>query len=298
VFDQWQQSSPKVDLLIVIDNSGSMSEEQHALQQSLGALWNRISLANADFHIAVTTTNMTPVGGNVWSPCPGGADGDEAGRFFPVDGSQPRLLTPQTANVQNALSSNVIVGTCSNDERFFDPVMAALTPPLSNGVNAGFLRDDARLSLLVLSDADEGNDEQNAPPVSQQVQRLASLKHGSLDLISFSGLVGLSPCPTVEQVGIRYQQIAQQLNGTLYDVCQLDNMSSMLDGAIGDLMQPLTSFPLSAHPKNPPAIQVTVNGGAVSGWSYDAASNRIVFAKGSVPPPGSGIAALYDPACN
>src|SRR5881397_3701813 len=72
VLDQWDQSSPKVDLLIVIDNSGSMAEEQRALAANLDALWNRIAIAKADYHIAVTTTGMDPYTAG-WSQCPGGA---------------------------------------------------------------------------------------------------------------------------------------------------------------------------------------------------------------------------------
>jgi hypothetical protein len=307
VFDQWTQSTPKVDLLIVVDNSGSMTEEQHALQASLETLWNRIALANADFHIAVTTSGMTPYTTG-FSQCPGGAQGGEAGRFFPVDNSQPRILTPQTPNVKQALFSNIDVGICHWDERFLDPVLAALTPPLINSTkapgtalandgNAGFLRDDARLALLAVSDSDDDADVANPPPVSQYVQQLAAIKHGALDLVSFSGIVALSACPTIEQVGTRYKDIAQQLNGTLYDICQLNNFNAMLESALGDLLLPLTSFPLSAHPQDATAIQVTVNGAKVSNWTYDAGSNRIVFPKSAAPVPGSQIAAKYEPAC-
>ncbi|HET7788010.1 MAG TPA: choice-of-anchor D domain-containing protein, partial [Myxococcales bacterium] len=109
VLDQWDQSTPKVDMLIVIDNSGSMQEEQQALAANLDHLWNRIALANADFHIAVTTTGMSPY---TFKQCPGGADGGEAGRFFPVDDSRPRLLTPQTPDVRSVLFANTNVGTC------------------------------------------------------------------------------------------------------------------------------------------------------------------------------------------
>jgi hypothetical protein len=296
VFDQWTQSTPKVDMLLVIDNSGSMTEEQHALQQNLDALWNRIALANADYHIAVTTTGMFPYSAG-YVQCPGGAQGGEAGRFFPVDGSEPRILTPQTPNVKQALFSNIIVGTCHYDERFLEPVVAALTPPLSVGSNAGFLRDDARLALMAVSDADDDSDVARPPPVSQYVQQIAAVKHGALDLVSFSGIVALSPCATVEQIGTRYKEIARELNGHLYDICQLANMGSLLDSALGDLLLPLTSFPLSAKPKDPSAIQVTVNGSASTDWTYDAGSNRIVFPRTDIPPPGSIITAQYEPAC-
>ncbi len=98
-------------------------------------------------------------------------------------------------------------------------------------------------------------------------------------------------------MGSRYTEIARQLNGQVFDICQLSNMGALLDAAIGNLMQPLSSFPLSAHPRDPAAIEVTVNGAVVSGWRYDATSNRIVFPAGALPPPGSHITAKYQPAC-
>src|SRR5206468_1123183 len=168
VLDQWDQSTPKVDLLIVIDNSGSMAEEQRALAANLDRLWNRITLANADYHIAVTTTGMDPYTAG-WSQCPGGADGGEGGRFFPVDNSRPRLLTPQTPNVKSALFKNTAVGQCHWKEQFTEPVVAALTEPLIGSANLGFLRDDARLALLAVSDADDDIDLVNPPPVSYLV---------------------------------------------------------------------------------------------------------------------------------
>ena len=308
VLDQWDQSSPKVDMLIVIDNSGSMAEEQKALAQNLDRLWNRIALANADFHIAVTTTGMHPFTSG-FVQCPGGAGGGEAGRFFPVDNSRPRILTPQTPDVKNVLFANTNVGICNYDERFLDPVLAALTDPLvsatkapgtplPNDGNAGFLRDDARLALLAVSDADDSNDVVNPAPVSDYVRRLAQVKRGALDLISFAGIVPLTDCrPQAEGIGVRYIELAKQLNGHLEDICQLANFGSMLDNSLGDLLMPLTSFPLSARPRDPASILVTVSGVTVTGWSYDATSNRIVFPDTAVPPPGSHITARYEPAC-
>ena len=307
VVDQWDQSTPKVDLLMVIDNSGSMAEEQHALAGALDHLWNRIALANADFHIAVTTTGMDPYTAG-WSECPGGAAGGEGGRFFPVDNSHPRLLTPQTPDVKNALFQNMNVGLCHWKEQFTEPVVAALTNPLisaskapgtpwpSDG-NAGFLRDDARLALLAVSDADDDIDVANPPPVSYLIDKLRAVKHGSLDLVSFAALTATEPCSTVEAVGTRYMEIARQLNGQIFDICKLDSFGPMLDSALNGLLQPLSGFPLSSHPRDPAAMVVTVNGAAVTGWTYDKTGNRLVFAPAAVPAPGSHIAAKYEPAC-
>lgn len=296
VLDQWDQSTPKVDLLIVIDNSGSMQDEQQALASNLDHLWNRIAQANADFHIGVTTTGMEPYTSG-FAQCPGGAFGGEGGRLFPVDNSRPRLLTPQTPDVKNVLFQNTNVGLCHWKEQFTEPVVAALTDPVVNTSNAGFLRDDARLALLAVSDTDDDVDLATPPPVSYLVDTLRKVKHGALDLVSFSAIVPLTACSTIEAVGTRYQEIARQLHGQVFDICRLDSMGAMLESAVGNLMQPLSSFPLSAHPRDPAAIEVTVDGVMVSNWSYDAVANRIVFPSSAIPPPGSHITAKYQPAC-
>ena len=308
VLDQWDQSSAKVDLLIVVDNSGSMASKQQAIQSNLDHLWNRIAAANADYRIAVTSSGMTPYTSG-WSQCAGGASGGEAGRFFPVDNSHPRVLTPQTPNVRSALISNIEVGICHWDERFFEPAVAALTNPLVSATkapgtplpadgNAGFLRDDARLAILVVTDTDDDNKMASPPPVSGYVQQLIAVKHGAKDLISFAAIVPLSNCAAAETYPTpRFVEAAAALNGKLFDACDLNNYGAVLENAAGSLMLPLTSFPLSAHPKDPAAIVVAVDGVTVAGWSYDAGANRIVSPQAAVSPPGSHITARYEPAC-
>ena len=225
-----------------------------------------------------------------------------------MDNSRPRILTPQTPDVKNVLFANTNVGICNFDERFLDPVLAALTDPLisstkapgtplPNDGNAGFLRDDARLALLAVSDADDANDVVNPPPVSDYIRPLVQVKKGAIDLISFAGIVPLHSCATAEGIGTRYMEISRQLHGHLEDVCDLNNFASLLDRSLGDLLLPLTSFPLSAIPRDPAAIVVTVGGVTVTQWTYDPVANRIVFPASAVPPPGSHITARYEPAC-
>ncbi|GAC1337122.1 MAG: hypothetical protein NVSMB23_03190 [Myxococcales bacterium] len=304
----WKQGQAKVDLLFVIDNSFSMAEEQAALSRNLGRLWGALARSNVDYHVAVTTTGMQP-STQLWSQCPGGASGGEAGRFFPVDASRPRILTPQTPFVQQALLANVDVGLCHWDERFLDPVVAALTAPLAsvakapgtpwpNDGNLGFLRDDARLSLVVVSDADDANDVVSPPPVSAAVDQILAVKRGAADMISFAGFVPLSPCATVEQYPVpRYVEIQRQLGGHLEDVCNLAGFGALLDDALGDLLLPATSFPLDTVPFDPGQMVVRVDGIATSTWSYDGSTNRVVFPPESVPAPGASITADYESTC-
>lgn len=53
--------SEQIDLLWVIDNSGSMCQEQEVLGQNFDAFINQLQGTNLDFHIAVTTTDMNPM---------------------------------------------------------------------------------------------------------------------------------------------------------------------------------------------------------------------------------------------
>jgi hypothetical protein len=304
----WTQARAKVDLLIVVDNSSSMAEEQAALSRNLGHLWDRLASADVDFHVAVTTTGMQPSTQGA-TQCPGGAYGGEAGRIFPVDASRPRILSSQTPLVQQRLLSNIGVGLCQSDERFLDPVSAAVTAPLATSAkapgtpwpsdgNLGFLRDDARLSLLLVTDSDDSNKVVNPPRISTGVDQILSAKHGAADMVSFAGFVPLSNCATVAQYPVpRYLEIQRQLGGRLEDVCNLNGFGWMLDDALGDMVLPATSFALAVVPYDTSGIVVRVDGSVVSNWSYDAGTNRIVFPPESVPAPGSNITADYYSTC-
>ena len=55
-------------------------------------------------------------------------------------------------------------------------------------------------------------------------------------------------------------------------------------------------FPLSGTPSGAPVVKV--NGQVVrSGWTYDAASNSVVFTQASVPPAGARVDITYTPVC-
>lgn len=65
----------KLDVLVVMDNSGSMGEEQRNLTDSFPALVNGLDAAGVDWRLAVTTSDS----GNPW--CPGSMTSPEFGQF-------------------------------------------------------------------------------------------------------------------------------------------------------------------------------------------------------------------------
>lgn len=301
-----QADKPKVDQLFVIDNSGSMTDKQGQLAASAHSFLAQALADHLDFHIAVTTTGLIPASGG-WTMCPGGAQGGENGRFFPVDGSSPRILDPGTPNLESAFATNMQVGTCHWLEQGLGGAKAALSQPLVDEVddpttpqpndgNAGFLRPDARLSIVVVSDSDD----QSPGEVADYLNFFRGLKGGREDQFIFSTITtpdDKANCVSGESPGDRYMALAQLTGGAAENVCSGDwggTMARIAASAFG----PLARFKLSARPLTPFQIEVRVNGHVVTtGYRYDGADNAIVFDAASVPAAGSTVELDYPVGC-
>jgi hypothetical protein len=298
-----QQAVNESDILLVVDNSLSMGSEDLRLQAALPALISGLQQANVSFHLAVTTTGITPApdGG-----CPGGAEGGEAGRFFPVDASSPRIITSQTLNPLSALQKSSSVGTCQNVAEGFEPMRLALSSPLIDHPddpllpsqpnaegNQGFLRPEAGLQVVFVTD----HDDHSPDLVTDYVQFAQGLKGAQR-----TGRVlihAIAPtqdvCPTAPGTGVRYSEAVQATGGSFAWICDQD-YSPVFEAVASHVFMPQTSFVLS-HTPQAGSITVTVNGQPVSsGWSYDSTSNAVVF--GSAPPGGATINVTYNFSCS
>ncbi|MBI3181393.1 MAG: choice-of-anchor D domain-containing protein [Myxococcales bacterium] len=293
-----QQDGSKVDVLFVVDNTASMVEEHPRLIDALPAFASAALLRQVDLHVAVTTTGIEPVSGS----CPGGAEGGEAGRLFPADNSAPRLLTDKTPGLGSALQKNAAVGQCAFVEKGLEAMRRALSYPLvdhsddprtslpSDG-NLGFLRDEAGLAVVVVGDEDDHSPDD----VESYVRFLFGLKgtnqpaRATVYAIAPTG----SGCSSAGGTGTRYVEAAQRTGGEAMSVCASD-YEPILKTVAAKAFSPQDRFPLS-FPPDPASVSVSVDGVPVSGWTYDAAANQIVF--GARPAPGSRIAVSYRRAC-
>jgi hypothetical protein len=301
-----QENQSKVDVLFVIDNSGSMAEEQQSMAQNFASFLSWAQRNKVDYHIAVTTTGIDAAPGG-WSVCPGGADGGEGGRLFPVSGNSPRIITPRTPSAEAVFANNVRVGICHWDEHGLEAAYKALSPPLVNNAddprspvpadgNLGFLRDDAKLAVVFLSDEDDSS----PGAVSYYETFFKALKGNNPALLSFSAIVGpedLRSCPTASGSGSRYIALARATDGVVENICTPDWAAS-LEKLGQNTFGARRSFELTETPADPAAITVNVNGAPqTTGWSYDAGLNAIVFTADGVPPPGSIIDVTYPLGC-
>lgn len=278
--DVWQQSGlGKLDILFVVDDSCSMADEQASLAANFASFIAAANQGNVDYHLGVTTTDLFRVGGRLVG--------------------SPTVLKSGTSGLAQAFARNVQVGTSgSGIEQAFEAAARALTEPLKSGANAGFLRADASLAVVIVTDAVE----QSTNAVGAYLSTYRQAKGGKSNMVSVN-VVGpfsqnLPNCfldSTVDDG--RYASMVNQSNGVTADICT-QNWSQSLAAIGQNLVQPRLTYELTAQPENPSTIQVRVNGTVVtSGWTYRATSNAIVFSAGAAPPTGATISATYGTAC-
>jgi hypothetical protein len=176
-FNAPQLVDPKTDILFIIDNSNSMTEEQAEVAAELPAFIDELKRnvgVNQDFRVGVITTgvyrnvridNYYPNGDPYleYNTFPA-----EAGRLQPVpnpDNSPnpngERFLEDEDPDLVAKFSRLVKVGILgSGQETPLEAARLAVTPPLSTtavaqGGNSGFFRDGARLLVVLVTDEDD-----------------------------------------------------------------------------------------------------------------------------------------------
>lgn len=279
VFTQGSDEDTVVDLLWIIDNSGTMSEEQQRLTQSLGGLMVLLVGTLADYRLGIITTDVD--------------DPAQRGRLQ----GDPPVLGPGTDDLPGAFVANAHVGVQgSRDERGFEALRLAVTEALDDGSNAGFFRPDARLHAVVVSDEDDHSD-------GSVEEQLSALSVDVPDAASFvvHAIVGDLPdgCLAPEAVadaGPRYLEASRRTEGLSGSICLAD-WSDLLESIGLAALGLQDTFPLS-HEPDQSTIEVHVDGVAIperedNGWTYDAGSNAVVLHGGAIPRPDMEIVITY-----
>ena len=276
------------DILFVIDNSCSMSEEQAALGNNFGNFIGTLTQQNIDFQIGVTTTDVDSSG--------------EQGRL--VEPSGVRIVRPSTPNAASVLAANVQLGTNgSYSEKGLEAAYLALSDPLINTHNAGFVRTGASLAVIVLSDEEDSS----SRPLPFYESFFGSLK-GPSGRFAFHAIVGTRQ-PNCSgpggraDYGARYIQVAQNSGGLVDSICNTTwgpTLDSLAAGGFGRQRQ----FVLSSAPVAS-TIAVLVDGvtvpsvssGGTQHWSYSQSTNSVDFGAGAIPAASATIDVEYTVAC-
>ncbi|MGZ3722031.1 MAG: hypothetical protein ACXVA9_03810 [Bdellovibrionales bacterium] len=312
----------KIDMLWVVDNSGSMQPLQQNMTSNFNAFISQFVTKGYDFHLGVTSSEAYLSGPAPFNNTPAKAkfsDGvtTHTGIFD---------IIPGTANLISTFVTNASLGANgSGDERVFSSFKAALDSPL----NVGFLRPDSFLAVIILSDEDDFSDparreyswtfsggiadhsytNPGLQTVDSYVNYLDTLTNttGAFRRYSVSAItVNNAACLTQYRqsspgaiIGQRYLDIAGKTDGVIGSVCDA-SYAPALTAIQNRIIELGTQFYLSATPVVE-SIHVVVNGIVVpqdptNGWSYNSAANSIVFHGTAIPAAESDINVSFDPA--
>jgi len=151
-----------VDLLFVVDNSGSMAQEQKNLSKNFPRLMKRLDKEMTSYRVGVVSTDLGAGALYRDSSCVPGGDGGKLQSKLMTTGcvgpSNPWIeSTPTGTNVPGddvAGAFSCIAGLGINGCGFEQPLESAFRA-LTPHINPGFLRKDAALALVYLSDEDD-----------------------------------------------------------------------------------------------------------------------------------------------
>lgn len=304
-----QTTGQDVDVLFVIDNSGSMSEEQSNLATNFQSFISGASTWNNDYQVGVTSTDL---------------EGDN-GRLI-SSGSNARFVTRQ--NWQQ-FANNARLGTNgSADEKGLAAAQAALSLPNTadagvsctsdaectapercvdggcGGRNRSFIREDAALEVVIVSDEEDSSPGDIAFYTNffKSIKGFYNTNMFHLHAIVGDYQNGCSSNAGSASAGNRYIAVANNTGGAVVSICDPTFATGL--SSIGDIAFGLrTQFFLGRVPEVS-TIRVTVAGTGCQGnngtnWLYDPNSNSVVFAEngGCMPQAGQAVEIYYRTVC-
>lgn len=263
--------SRDVDILFVVDDSGSMGDDQANLGRNADLFTKAIfNNQGYDFHIGVTTSSMNP-------------------RFEPEYGVGGKLhgavkfVTRTTPFREDVLRKNLQPGSTGDGvERFYDPIHAALTAPLVNGVNKDFFRPDATLVIIIVTDTDDFSHVTGL----DFYKFLLGLKGGDPDkVIVYAAYVSSTDkkCPYGDvQRGI-LEGLFKEAKAKTFSLCDVD-FGKKLAALADDVIERVGTVLYLSRPPLKDTIVVTFGSQTIpndvhKGWVFDPSRNALIFAK-------------------
>lgn len=304
----------KIDILWMVDNSGSMLTSQQAVADNFRRFIQQYQDKGFDFQIAVAATDgwMDTFNTSLTR------SRFKTGSYTPSGGGSavqaPAILTPSTPDLEQAFVANVMVGISGNgDERAFSSIENALENTSNQAL--GFPRADAFLSVIIVSDEEDFSQTVSSFSESYTNPNLISVAHYRDYLSELTGstesnrkfnvssiAIFDSDCRTalgggVRKVAQRYRELTESTAGILGSLC--DDFADTLATISNKVIELVTAFNLERIPQAG-TLKVFVDGteiaeSSVDGYTYNAAANSITFHGAAIPPAGAAISVSFIP---
>jgi hypothetical protein len=239
-FLQSNANLPLVDILIVIDNSGSMTEEQAKLAERMKPLLSRLS--NTDWRIQVITTD---------TPCP-------TRPYLPLDRDSPDV----EKNFVNAIKVGVNGSATEQGLLMAFHHLSGTKYGNCQPQPQSWLRPKAKLAMFFLSDEDE----QSQKRAADLIKLLEEKEYTPGKDAKAYGIIWHpdKPCSSAVQKGTHYAKLIEDTKGLWGDICASDYTKILSDISLDISNFFFTDIPLAGHPVMS-SVQVGVNGSPFSG---------------------------------
>jgi hypothetical protein len=259
---------PPADVLFIIDNSCSMFEEQNAIANNIGTMISTLQASTIDWHLGVVSTDMTNTQ-------------QHAGKLQQAGGNS--WVDASTAQPETAFAQMAIMGTGGDFEekgRAAAYTMVEVKPDIPR--NQGFLREDATLTFVFVSDEE---DQSGSIPIPRPEFRewMETKKERPEDVVAH-GIIDPPgvPCPQGDTDGVEYERYATWTGGQVFNLCQPDwapyfeaIATQLLDSARVRLDEPADEIL---------EVAITEDGAETvltdADWTYDADLQTVYLAPG------------------
>ncbi|WP_164019825.1 vWA domain-containing protein [Pyxidicoccus trucidator] len=327
-----QRSASAVDVLWVVDDSGSMAPRQEALARNFQAFISRFSEGRIDFRMGVATTDLFTRPGELVG--------------------EPRVLAPDTPELERAFGNSVRVGTqgsayeagleaasrvlerqASENAPVLEARAACESGCASDACREGcaavhrvdFLRPGAWLYLAFVTDEDDRSPHEVRAYWRAFEQAKGIGNDGTVVASAIIGDVPGNGCGA--EPGTRYAELVALTGGELGSICDedfADTLRTLATSAVGlrrtfaleqapraDSLQVRVRYPCATAPESlrgcesvdrtacdgQPAEALdavcTPARGGPDGWAYEPGRRVVFFAGDSVPGLGTRVELEY-----
>lgn len=260
--------SNKADVLVVIDNSGSMNAEQTNMAQRFSTFFDKLN--GLDWQVGIVTTDL---------------DSNTAkrdGRLLEFTGLPGKYILSSSMDLNSAKTAfsatiqrpaNEGSGNEQGIGASYRAIQRSLeTTKAESAPNVAFFRANSALTILVVTDANETNPAgTQARNVPQNLINLVQTTFPQKPFLFHSIVVksGDAACLARdgnEQYGTSYEQLSRLTGGIIGSVCEANysNQLTQMAQSVVDLVKSVTlqCVPLDTNNDGVPDVSVTLSTGA------------------------------------
>ena len=289
-----QVEQPKRDTLFVLHPNLFFQRRAKNIMQNFTAYASEASRLYEDIQVGVISSDIT--GGSIQAGCLHRAHGARSAIARTHEEGMGVFEKDFLLNISLPLSSSL--------NQSMEAVKRALSPEAlaPTGCNAGFLRPNARLEIIFISDQEDTS----PMPVKHYIDFLKSVKgFRSFYLLRVHSIVGGNGCWVPEgfiSPAPRLIELQQQFGGVFESFCTPNWVQALFPLSAISYNPYRREFFLQGNPL-PSSLRVFIDGREMhkdrweSNWAHSSETRSIVFGESSTPPPNSLIEVEYEPVC-